>query len=143
MDPSGHTATVTAIYEAFGRGDLPAILDHLTEDVTWNHQRPGHAGQAAGLEIERARTGKAEVAGFFEAVAELEMAEFSVASMLENADQVAAFVDVDYTVRATGRRVVDTEVHLFTFAPDGRVSALRGFVDTGQLIAAMQAPAVV
>jgi hypothetical protein len=29
-------ATIAAIYEAFGRGDVPAILDHLADDVTWD-----------------------------------------------------------------------------------------------------------
>lgn len=43
-------------------------------------------------------------------------------------------------MRATGRRVVDTEVHLFTFGPDGRVIAFPSFVDAGQLVAAMKAP---
>ena len=27
--------TVQTIYEAFGRGDVPTILDHLTDDVDW------------------------------------------------------------------------------------------------------------
>jgi uncharacterized protein len=137
----GHIETVTAIYEAFGRGDGAAFLEHLADDVTWNHQRPGYSAQAAGLEIERARTGKQEVLGFLEAVGGLEIAEFSPVTMLQNADQVATLVDIDYTVRATGRRVVDTEVHLFTFGPDGRVVAFRDFLDTGQLIAASQVPA--
>ncbi|HEY2196083.1 MAG TPA: nuclear transport factor 2 family protein [Actinomycetospora sp.] len=139
----GHTDTVNAIYEAFGRGDMPGMFEYLADDVTWNHQRPGHSGQSAGLELARARTGKAEVPGFFAAVAELDIAEFTLVTMLENAEQVVALVDIDYTVRATGRRVVDTEVHLFTFGADGRVVAFRDFVDTGQLIAAMHVPAAV
>jgi uncharacterized protein len=28
-------ATVQEIYAAFGRGDVPAILDRLAEDVAW------------------------------------------------------------------------------------------------------------
>jgi uncharacterized protein len=136
-----HIDTVSAIYEAFGRGDVSAVLEHLADDATWNHHRRGHSGQEAGLELSRARSGKQEIEGFFAAVGELDLAEFSPVSMLENADQVAAFVDIDYAVRATGRRVCDTEVHLFTFGPDGRVTAFRSFVDTGQLVAATKAPA--
>jgi ketosteroid isomerase-like protein len=28
-------ATVQSLYEAFGRGDIPAILDMQADDVTW------------------------------------------------------------------------------------------------------------
>ena len=30
---NGNLATVAAIYEAFGRGDVPAILEKLTDDI--------------------------------------------------------------------------------------------------------------
>ena len=29
-----HLATVSALYEAFGRGDIPFLLEQLTDDVT-------------------------------------------------------------------------------------------------------------
>lgn len=32
-----HTETARAIYDAFGRGDVPAILDHLADDVEWEY----------------------------------------------------------------------------------------------------------
>ena len=36
MEPSvSNLATVRGIYAAFGRGDIPAILDALAEDVEW------------------------------------------------------------------------------------------------------------
>ena len=30
-----HITTITDLYAAFGRGDVPAILDALAEDVRW------------------------------------------------------------------------------------------------------------
>jgi ketosteroid isomerase-like protein len=30
-----NVATVQSIYEAFGRGDIPAILDRISDDVIW------------------------------------------------------------------------------------------------------------
>lgn len=30
---SNHLATATAIYEAFGKGDIPTILSHMVDDV--------------------------------------------------------------------------------------------------------------
>ena len=35
-------ATVQAIYAAFGRGDVPAILSHLTDGVAWEHGEGGN-----------------------------------------------------------------------------------------------------
>jgi ketosteroid isomerase-like protein len=37
-----HPATVQEIYEAFGRGDVPAILDRLTDDIAWDLDAPGY-----------------------------------------------------------------------------------------------------
>ena len=35
MSSDDNVKTVQSIYEAFGRGDLPAILDAVTDDVDW------------------------------------------------------------------------------------------------------------
>ena len=32
---SQNLTTVTAIYEAFGKGDIPTILEHMAPDVQW------------------------------------------------------------------------------------------------------------
>ncbi|MEZ4707811.1 MAG: hypothetical protein R3A44_11420 [Caldilineaceae bacterium] len=32
---TNHLTTATAIYEAFGRGDIPTILSHMADDVQW------------------------------------------------------------------------------------------------------------
>jgi ketosteroid isomerase-like protein len=32
----GNLETVQKVYEAFGRGDVPAILDELADDVRWD-----------------------------------------------------------------------------------------------------------
>jgi ketosteroid isomerase-like protein len=36
--------TVKAIYDAFGRGEVDAVLDQLAEDVEWDRDARGHAG---------------------------------------------------------------------------------------------------
>jgi ketosteroid isomerase-like protein len=35
-----NVAVVQQAYEAFGRGDIPAVLDSLTDDVEWTMQGP-------------------------------------------------------------------------------------------------------
>ena len=36
-----HLDTVQTIYAAFGRGDVPAILAHLDEQIEWEHDAEG------------------------------------------------------------------------------------------------------
>jgi ketosteroid isomerase-like protein len=34
--------TVQALYDAFGRGDIPAILDMLADDIQWDQEAPSY-----------------------------------------------------------------------------------------------------
>jgi hypothetical protein len=43
---------------------------------------------------------------------------------------------IEFTVKATGNRLRDEELHLWTFDDAGRVTALRHYVDTAKHIAA-------
>ncbi|HEY4575304.1 MAG TPA: DUF4440 domain-containing protein, partial [Thermoanaerobaculia bacterium] len=61
---SDHLATVTAIYEAFGRGDIPGLLEHVSDDVEWEAWADNTA-QKAGVGWMVPRRGKAGVAEFF------------------------------------------------------------------------------
>ena len=57
-----NVATVQGIYEAFGRGDVPAILERLAEDVQWEAWADNH-GQRAGVPWMSPRTGREGVTG--------------------------------------------------------------------------------
>ncbi len=61
---TGNAATVIGLYEAFGRGDVPAFLARLAEDVAWEDWRDNWA-QRADVPTMARRTGPAEVADFF------------------------------------------------------------------------------
>jgi len=52
---------VRAIYGAFGRGDVPAILDKLDDAVEWETTVP-----VSDVPWLQARRGKANIGGFFE-----------------------------------------------------------------------------
>src|SRR5213596_1852310 len=64
------------MYEAFGRGDIPAILDRLDENVEWDTQYDSPA--APWLEPRR---GRQNIAGFFEALAPLQFTKFEPHTM--------------------------------------------------------------
>jgi ketosteroid isomerase-like protein len=45
-------------------------------------------------------------------------------------DTVVAANDLEMVVKATGKTIVDVEVHIWTFNPDGSVRSMRHVVDT-------------
>lgn len=119
--------TVQAIYEAFSKGDIPAILERLHPEVEWEHDSASH-----GIPWIVPRRGRAEVAQFFHALAALDFQVFEPVALLEGAGQVAGIIRLEATYRPTGKTIKDLEAHLFTFEQDGRVLRFRHFVDTHQ-----------
>ena len=129
--------TVQQIYEAFGRGDIRTILEHLAEDVRWEHHPTGNAAQDQDVPYMRPRSGREAAAGFFQDIEEdFEMNSFNPHSFLEGEGRVAAVIEYDLTVKATGKRVLDEEIHLYEFGSDGEVTAFRHFLDTAKAIEA-------
>jgi len=43
MSADANTKTIMSVYEAFGRGDVAAILDAVTDDVDWASEAAGTA----------------------------------------------------------------------------------------------------
>jgi ketosteroid isomerase-like protein len=131
--------TMQQIYEAFGRGDVPAILDRHADDVRWEHWPTGNAAQAADVPYMRARSGREEAAKFFQDIQDdFEMNEFNPHTFLEGNGHVAVVIEVDLTVRSTGKRVQDEEIHLVEFDSEGKVSSFRHLLDTAKAIDAHQ-----
>ena len=87
-------STVQAIYQAFGQGDVPAILDLMADDVAWEAWADNSA-QAAGVDHLKPRHGKAGVAEFFGVVGTWEVSDFQVLSLMEGGNQVTAEVVIE------------------------------------------------
>jgi len=121
-----HRDTVQQMYDAFGRGDVPAILQCLSDAVEWEYGAP--PVEVPWLE---ARRGRDAVAGFFGALQGLEFHKFAPKAVLQDGHLVLGVVDVECTVKATGARIVeDDEVHVFWFGTDGKVARFRHRTDT-------------
>ena len=133
---------VQEIYAAFGAGDIDAILDRLAEDVRWEHWPDGSGAQRHDVPWLAERTGRDEVAGFFEAIGALDMHTFAPIAFLEGDGDVAAVIAIDLTVTATGERFRDEEIHLWSFGADGRVTDFRHYVDTAKHVEAYAARAL-
>jgi ketosteroid isomerase-like protein len=131
---SRNTDTVKAIYESFGKGDVPAILARLAPDVSWEHD-----WGAERLRWFEERKGPAAVPGFFATLADFEFLRFEPSAFLEDETKVAVPVHLEVVCKANGKRIRDLEMHLWTFGPDGRVTGFRHFVDTQQWAQATRA----
>jgi ketosteroid isomerase-like protein len=134
--------TVQEIYAAFGRGDVPAILGRLGDDVRWDHWPEASGAQRHGVPWLAERTGRGEVAGFFASLAALDIHAFAPRAFLAGDGMVAAVIDLDATVVATGERIRDVEIHLWSFGADGRVTEFRHVVDTVKHVEAVTARAL-
>ena len=133
-----HLSTVKGIYEAFGKGDVPAIVDVLADDVEWEAWEANSAVNA-GVPWMTARHGKQEVVHFFETAAQMEIVDLQVLSMLEGGNQVAVEFVLEANLPAWGGgHYRDEEMHLWTFNDDDKVIRLRHYTDTAKQIAAFQ-----
>ena len=119
--------TVQQIYAAFGRGDVPAILQRLAEDVEWEYATgPGPIPWLQPLH------GRDQVPKFFDALfSNIEITRFEVGKIFGDADTVVELLTLEHTARATGRKVQEIdEVHIWHFNAAGQVQRFRHRADT-------------
>ncbi len=117
---------VEQIYAAFGRGDVPAILEHVAEDCDWEYD-------VAPNDIPwlQRRRGRGEIVGFFASLAAVEFTEFVPRAIVAGPGFVVALVTVAATVKATGGKFREEhEMHLFWFDERGRVTRFKHGVDS-------------
>lgn len=131
---SRNTDTAKAIYDSFGKGDVPAILARLSPGVVWEHDWGGER-----LKWFEERKGPAAVPGFFGTLADFEFLRFEPFAFLEDEHRIAVPVRLELVVKANGKHIHDLEMHLWTFGPDGLVTGFRHFVDTQQWAQATRA----
>ena len=114
-----------AVYEAFGRGDLPAILDVVTDDVDWASEPDSTTAPWHGV-----RHGKAELPGFFTALADTaEVLEFTPLAFTASDTDVMAVIRFAIKVRATGKSTTMDLHHWWRFR-DTKICFYRGTENT-------------
>ena len=129
---STNTNTVREIYDAFGRGDVPAILAKLDENVEWEYGTAAH--EVPWLMPRRGRKGAGE---FFESLAEVDFHNFVPKAILADEKLVVAIVDIAFTVKKNGKNVVEQdEAHIWRFNDAGKVVRFRHCADTNQHVQA-------
>lgn len=131
---SRNADAVKAVYESFGRGDVPAMLARLSPDVAWEYDWGGES-----LEWFAQRRGRDAVPAFFANLADFEFDRFEPFAFLEGDNTVPVPVHLELVHRANGERIRDLEMHLWMFAPNGQIAGFRHFVDTLQWAQATRA----
>src|SRR3954451_11854115 len=110
---TGTAATVAEIYAAFGRGDVPAILDRLADDVAWE-EWPANEAQRAGVRHLLPRRGGTAGGGFFAVIGGWIGRGLPVLDVIGDGRQVAAEIRAAFDL-PDGGRFADEELHLWTF----------------------------
>ena len=124
--------TTQKMYEAFGKADIPFILDQLADDVAWEAWDDNEA-QTAGVPW-LPRKGKEGAAEFFGMVGQFQIHDFQARGFMDGGNQVVVDVVIDATA-PNGKRFRDEELHLWTFDDRGKVVRMRHYVDTAKHIA--------
>jgi ketosteroid isomerase-like protein len=133
MSADANIKTIMGVYEAFGRGDVAAILDAVTSDVDWAAEADPAVAPWHGV-----RHGQEAVAAFFgEFGSTMEVEEFTPVSIAANDTDVLSVVQFRARSRATGRTAAMNLHHFFKFR-DGKIAYYRGTEDTAQTQAVLQ-----
>jgi len=124
--------TIKAVYEAFGRGDVEAILAVVTDDVDWATETSSDGAPWYGV-----RHGRAEVTTFFVDLAKtMEVDEFTPLTFAANDEDVMTIVRYTSHARETGKSATMQLHHWFRFR-DGKIASYRGTEDTALTLATL------
>jgi uncharacterized protein len=98
---------IGGLYAAFGRGDVPAILAMLDEDIEWHAPANlPHGGDFRGREA---------VGGFFQGIGQLwEGLDLDLEPLLSDGDRVVALARAHGRLRATGEESGYSAAHVWT-----------------------------
>jgi hypothetical protein len=116
---------VQDLYAAFGRGDMPGLLNLLDEMVDWHFN-----GRPEDIPFGGRWQGRAGMMDFFRAVGETcEVLAFGPDEVIALGEHVLALGHERIRVRATGREFETDWAHLF-MVQDGQIVRVREFYDT-------------
>jgi len=122
---NNNISTIQSVYDAFGRGDVAAILDKLADDVDWASEASRPVAPWHGP-----HKGKAEVPHFFQSLADtVDVTDFTILSIAANDTDVMVVIRFAMFVRATGKQG-QMELHHWWQFQDGKIVRYRGTEDT-------------
>jgi uncharacterized protein len=124
---------VREAYEAVGRGDIPVLLDLLTDDVEWTLQGP------SVIPFAGTRRGREGVVEFFSLLGEtVEFQQFEPREFVAQGDTVVVLGFESNLIKPTGRTFEQEWAHVYTLR-DGKVAKHRALEDTAAYVDAFNA----
>lgn len=131
-----NTEIVKKAYECFGRGDIEALMELYSDDVSWETPKVDNASYTGS------RRGKEAVSEFFELLAKSEtFSKFEPTEFIAEGDKVVVLGRSEANVIATGKTFSTEWVHISTLS-DGKISGFKEFFDTAAANQAHQLHAV-
>jgi ketosteroid isomerase-like protein len=105
---------VSGMYDAFGRGDVPAILAALDENIEWSvHENLPHGGDVRGRDA---------VGGFFQGIGEKwDGLTVDVQGTVTGGDRVVVLAHIHGPLRSTGEDATYEAAHVWTVDGDRAV----------------------
>lgn len=124
--------TVERIYEAFGTGDINALLAMLADDVVWDNPGPEE------FEYFGTKHGRTDVATTFQFVASrMGVTRFEPQHRFAEGDKVFSVLAIEGIATPSGKPWGGRVLHEFTFGSDGKVVAFLDTQDNHRLATAL------
>jgi ketosteroid isomerase-like protein len=138
MHEQQNTEIVRQTYAAFGRGDIPALLDLLDDDIEWQ----ATIGAAPHVPTAGKRFGKQAVAEFFRILSQtIEFSHFEPREFIAQGDQVVILGSYAGRAKATGRTFAEEWAMVDTLK-NGKIVRFREYVNAAAINAAFDAAGV-
>ena len=129
-----HIDSVQRIYAAFSRGDTQGVLDELDPSIEWSNAGPPH------LDYFGVRHGHGQVSEVFEILArDFEISRFLPVDFFVSGDRVLVLLELEAMIRPTRKAFSEVLVHVWTFAPNGKVAHMNDVHDSWTVAAALTA----
>jgi ketosteroid isomerase-like protein len=128
-----NVSLVQSLYEAFGRGDIPAILGAMDPDFVWN------IPQAPDYPLGGIHRGPQGIANEFFSLIPTYYQEFAAIPrhVVDDGDQVIVLAEYRGKGKASGTPFQVPVVHVYNFR-DGKWIRFQEYTDTGTIAAALK-----
>lgn len=124
MDPQENTKLVQQGYQHFKSGNIPALLDMLSDTVEWIFP------DMEGIAIGGKRRGRKEVADFYAKLAETqELLSFEPREFVAQGDKVIVLGHYSFRIKATGQQFESDFAEAFNIK-NGKVTRFQEYCDT-------------
>lgn len=133
MGEQDNVAVVRGTYEAFGRGDIEALIDALDPNIEWITPGPSELATAG------TRRGQQQVRQFFDSVGELfDFQRFEPKTFIADGDTVVVLGEDTVTLKPTGKTLEDSWAHVMT-VKNGKIVRFQEYLDTAATVMELRA----